>query len=70
MKCAAPEPLRAEVLFIFNTLYFILTLQMTCQGQAEHGTTFQKSYQLTPRINTSKILLTGQGVYVQVYIPS
>ena len=58
------------VLFIFNILYFILALQITYQGQAEHGTTFQKSYQLNPRINTSKILLTGQGVYLQVYIPS
>ena len=39
----------------------LLTLQIKYQGQANHDTTFENSYQLTSGINDSTILLTGQG---------
>ena len=50
-----------SVFFKSNTLFLLLTLQIKYQGQANHDTTFENSQQLTSEINTSAILLTGQG---------
>ena len=50
-----------NVFFKSNTLFVLLTLQIKYQVQANHDTTFGNSYQLTSGINTSTILLTGQG---------
>ena len=43
-------------------MFVLLTLQINYQGQANHDTTFENSYQLTSIINTSTFLLTGQGI--------
>ena len=50
-----------SVFFKSNILFLLLTLQIKYQGQANHDTTFENSQQLTSEINTSAILLTGQG---------
>ena len=50
-----------SVFFKSNALFLLLTLQIKYQGQANHDTTFENSQQLTSGINTSAILLTGQG---------
>ena len=50
-----------SVFFKSNTPFLLLTLQIKYPGQANHDTTFENSQQLTSEINTSAILLTGQG---------
>ena len=50
-----------SVFFKSNTLFVLLTLQIKYQGQDNHDTIFENSYQLTAEINTSTILLTVQG---------
>ena len=43
MKCSTPEAKCAEGIFQMQYLFFLLTLQIKCQGQAEHDTTFENS---------------------------
>ena len=59
MKCSTPEAKCAEGIFQMQYLFFLLTLQIKYQGQAEHDTTFEKSQQLTSGVTTSTILLSG-----------
>ena len=45
----------------------LLTLQIKYQGQPNHDTTFEISYQLTSEINTSTTLLAGRALSSDVY---
>ena len=56
-----------SVFFKSNTLFVLLTLQIKYQGQPNHDTTFEISYQLTSEINTSTTLLTGRALSSNVY---
>ena len=61
MKSQALRHSVQSVFFKRNILFALLTLQIKYQGQANHDTSFKTSDQLTSGINTSTILLTGQG---------
>ena len=63
MKSLTPEEHCKRVFLNHNTLFVLLTLQIIYQGHAEDDTIFENSSQLTSRINTYTILLTGQGVF-------
>ena len=41
MKCSTTETKYAEGIFQMQFLFFLLTLQIKYQGQAEHDTTFE-----------------------------
>ena len=61
MKFPTPKTHCAEGSFRMQYLFVLLTLQIKYQGQADYDITFQNSWQLTPGINTSTVLFTGQG---------
>ena len=61
MKSPTPETQCTACIFQKQYLFVLLTLQIKHQGQVNHDTTFENSEQLTSGINTSTILLTGQG---------
>ena len=68
MKSPTPEGQCAKG--IFQMLYPICVVNFTnnisrCGYQAEHETTFQNTYKLTSGMNTSTILLTGQGFILE-----
>ena len=57
----SPTPETQSVFFKSNTLFVLLTLQIKYQGQANHGTAFEKYFHNS---------VDWSGLYLQVYIPS
>ena len=54
------------VFFKSNALFVPLTLQINYEGQANHDTTFENSYQLTTGINNW--VQTAGKIFVKTYL--
>ena len=71
MKSQTPDVFCAEGVFLMQSTPYLLPLQIICQGQTEHDTTFERFFNyINFKYKYFHNSVDCSGLYLQVYIPS